>query len=103
MFRVLLSRQATNEVAEIVAWLTERSPQGAARWLDALEEAKSKLEDNPLSFPAAPESVVIGAEIRQLLFKTRRGRRYRALFIVTEHEVRVLHVRGPGQRPLGDR
>jgi plasmid stabilization system protein ParE len=99
-FRVVLLRRAENEVNEIVGWLVERSPQGASRWLAALEEAKSKLAKNPLGYGLAPEDDFVDNEIRQIIFKTRRGRRYRALFIVIESEVRILHVRGPGQAPL---
>jgi hypothetical protein len=35
-----------------------------------------------------------------VIFKTRRGRAYRALFLIRGDVVFVLHVRGPGQRPL---
>jgi len=38
--------------------------------------------------------------IHQALFKTPRGRRYRIVFELTETEIRILRVRGPGQPPL---
>src|SRR5438445_7762435 len=99
-FRVVLLGGAERDVDGIVAWLVERSAVGAARWLDALEEAKTKLAENPCSFGLAPEAEFVDAEVRQIIFKTRRGRRYRALFTVIEDEVRILHVRGPGQALL---
>jgi hypothetical protein len=36
-------------------------------------------------------------------FKTRHGRTYRILFLLADQEVRVLRVRGPGQRPVSKR
>jgi hypothetical protein len=35
-----------------------------------------------------------------LLFKTRRGRYYRLVYVIAEDEVHVLRVRGPGQPDL---
>lgn len=42
----------------------------------------------------------LGREIRQLLFRTRKGRTYRALFDIQGKTVRVLRIRGPGQQLL---
>ena len=36
-------------------------------------------------------------EIRQRIFKTRRGLPYRILFVVRGDVIYLLHVRGPGQ------
>jgi hypothetical protein len=36
-------------------------------------------------------------EVRHILFGTRKGRTYRGLFTVVGAEIRLLHVRGPGQ------
>jgi plasmid stabilization system protein ParE len=99
-FRVVLLRRAEREVEATVAWLAERSPQGAARWLAAFEEATAKLAEKPLGFALAPENEFVDLEIRQIFFKTRHGRQYRAVFTVVEKEVRILHVRGPGQTLL---
>jgi plasmid stabilization system protein ParE len=99
-FTVRMSRQAEGDVDRIVASLVQRSPEGAARWLAALDAARVKLCESPLGYPLAPESDFVGAEIRQNIFKTPRGRRYRALFVVVDNEVRILHVRGPNQALL---
>jgi hypothetical protein len=45
----------------------------------------------------APESNDHPEPIYQVIFKTRRGRPYRALFVVRDRTVFILHVRGPGQ------
>ena len=44
-----------------------------------------------------PEDEDHEEEIRHILFKTRRGKTYRAIFIIRTDTVFVLHVRGPGQ------
>lgn len=35
--------------------------------------------------------------IRQLLFKTSQGLTYRALFVIRDDQVLLIHLRGPGQ------
>jgi hypothetical protein len=51
--------------------------------------------------PLAVESEHVDAEIREVLFKTRRGLVYRLLFTIRQSHVFVLHVRGPGQDWIG--
>ena len=99
-FRVILLGRAEYDVNAIVDWLIERSPQGAARWLASFDDARTNLANNPLGYGLAPEDDFVDNAIRQIIFKTRRGRRYRALFTEIENEVRILHVRGPGQAPM---
>jgi hypothetical protein len=45
----------------------------------------------------APEDAEHDSEIRQIVFKTRSGLPYRALFTIDGDQVHVIHVRGPGQ------
>ena len=96
---VLLSRAET-ELAEIAVWLSERSLEGAIRWLDAFDAAQKSLSENPGSCGLAPEDELVDEEIRHILFRTRRGHAYRVIFTIVGDEVRVLHIRGPHQRPL---
>jgi plasmid stabilization system protein ParE len=96
-YRVTLLPDARQELATIFTWLANRSPQGAKTWFNRFTEALLTLEDAPLSFGLAPESEFANREVRQLIFKTKRGRRYRALFTVSGDTVHVLHIRGPGQ------
>jgi hypothetical protein len=51
----------------------------------------------------APESQDVEFEVRQALFKTRRGCVYRALFFIERSTVYILRVRGPGQAPGASR
>lgn len=91
-FTVVVSRAARQEVADAVHWIAERSSDGAARWLDGLENSLDGLRELPTRCRLAPEAKAVGAEIRQQLFG-RRGGRYRVLFVVRRDVVRVLHVR----------
>lgn len=77
-----------------------KSPQGAAAWLQAFEDAATKLAHHPESYAFAPEARQLGRDVRQFLFKTRRGCTYRGVYIIVGDEVLILRVRGPGQPPL---
>jgi plasmid stabilization system protein ParE len=96
-YNVHLVPRALQEYDEIVRFLTGRSPQGARAWMARWEQVLADLANRPLIFSLAPESSAYEQEIRQLLFKTRRGRMYRAIFTVAGTDVFVLNIRGPGQ------
>jgi hypothetical protein len=83
-----------------VSWLQGRTRSGTLGWLEALEAVLSRLEENPLTHSLADEEELAQFDVRQIPFKTRHGKMYRALFKVVGNEVRILHVRRPGQRPL---
>jgi hypothetical protein len=48
----------------------------------------------------APENTDTEFEVRQVLFKTRRGNVYRALYLLDGEDVYILRVRGKGQAPV---
>ena len=87
---------------DIVKWLVEKSPQGAAAWLDAYDQMVQRLEAAADTFPPAQESKEFDLIVKQILFKTRRGRVYRAVFHIDGAEVYILRVRGPGQAPIAN-
>lgn len=93
-------RKAKADKRQIFAWLYERSPKGATVWLDAYDEMIARLESHADSFPEAYENADLEMDVKQALFKTRRGRVYRALFVLEGDEVFLLRVRGPGQAPV---
>jgi plasmid stabilization system protein ParE len=99
-FEVILTDEAATNLRETFRWLEELSPQGAINWLNAFEEAKQRLEQSPESCGRAPENPFCERELRQILFKTRRGRLYRAIFYVQDQSVIVTHIRGPRQQLL---
>jgi plasmid stabilization system protein ParE len=100
-FRVVLQNSARRDVEHIYDWIAARSQAGAGRWYAAFLKAASSLVESPESCGVAAEGEEIGHAIRQRFFRTRRGRIYRILFLVIEDEVRILRIRGPGQRPVG--
>lgn len=96
-YEVVLLSTAQREFHEIVDWLVQRSNTGATNWLKAYEGLVARLEHEPTSFGLAPENEMFPYTIQQALFRTQAGRMYRVLFTVVGKQVRVLHLRGPGQ------
>ena len=92
--------KARQDKHSIFSWLYDRSPAGAITWLDAYDSLAERLKLDAATFGLAPESVNCELEVRQALFKTRRGRVYRALFYIEGAELFILRVRGPGQAPV---
>jgi plasmid stabilization system protein ParE len=92
--------RAEADVEHIYRWIEERSPEGAWNWYSAFEEAARALLINPLGYSMAQENDFVDYELRQFLFKTRHGRIYRGVYVVVDDAVRILRVRGPGQRDL---
>jgi plasmid stabilization system protein ParE len=98
--RLKIFPRAEQDAQKIFDWIHERSAQGAHHWFSALESAVEKVRRDPQIFALAPESRFVPGDLRQFLFKTRQGKVYRGLFTVTDDEIRVLRIRGPGQPPL---
>lgn len=96
-YQVHTLRRAEADYREILAYLIKRSSVGANSWAKAFDHAIGRLESQAGRFPLAVESGDTDFEVRQLLFKTGRGRVYRILFMIQELDVYVMRVRGPGQ------
>jgi plasmid stabilization system protein ParE len=99
-YRVVVLARARRDVDRIYDYIAENSPKGAHSWLSQFEKATKTLETNPYVAPLAPESKSFDIEIRHIMFRTKYGRTYRAVFTVVDDEVRILRVRGPGQPPV---
>jgi plasmid stabilization system protein ParE len=100
MFQVRELRRAQADIRSIVRWLARRSLQGAQAWLQAYDAMVLRLGRQADSCGAAQESDDFELDVRQVFFKTRRGRVYRALFVIEGNGVYILRVRGPGQAPV---
>lgn len=98
-YPVRVLRRAAHEVDAIVRFISEvrKAPSGAVSWLRAYEKALRRLADSADHFAIAVEDAYVVEEIRECVFKTRHGKPYRLLFTIVGKEVRILHVRGPGQ------
>jgi len=97
IYRVDVSEPAESEADKIYLWLLGRSPKGAQNWWTSLLKTLDRLKNNPTGLGLAPEADAFEEPLRQILFKTRYGNMYRALFILRCETVYVLSVRGFGQ------
>ena len=96
-YHVRVLTRAQHDVADCYNYIAERSPQGAASWFNRFAETRDRLATDADQRPLAWESAYVDYEIREMLFKTRRGKPYRILFTIQGDQVLVLRVRGPGQ------
>jgi len=85
---------------QIFDYIAERSPEGALSWDDALNGAVARLKSNPEGYSLIPDPVVTEQQYQQILFKTKQGNTYRAVFAIEGELVTVLRIRGQGQRLL---
>jgi hypothetical protein len=83
----------------MVFWNTSQHAQGPVpqRGQRAFDKALAYLEKNADGCPLAAEDQHVDFEVRETLFKTRRGLIYRILFTIRDNKVIILHLRGPGQ------
>lgn len=100
-FTVVFTDEASFQVLQIEEWIAERSISGAASWQKALRLAINKLVERGPAFSLAPESSEFTEPLLQVLFRTRRGLTYRALFVIRAETVIVVSVRGFGQDLVG--
>lgn len=96
-YQVTVLPEADENVDRIYLSIAKRSPEGARRWYLRFLDVITSLTENPQPHGFAPENAFVEPEIRQVVFKTKHGLPYRALFRIVETDVQILHVRGPGQ------
>jgi len=100
-FRVELTVGAYSDLDRLMDWLAEHgSPATADRLSARFYEAIPRLESRPFSCGLAYENRYFSEEVRHLLFDVRKGRTYRALFIVQGDLVKILCIRAPGEKPV---
>jgi len=79
-FRVEITSEAEKDLLRIGDWISEKSPESARRWTFSAWNAIRSLESGALGCSLAPENEHVSEEVRNIFFRTRRGRTYRALF-----------------------
>jgi plasmid stabilization system protein ParE len=94
--------QAKADLRNALHYLAGFAPVAAQRWADGFEDAIASLATNPERWGLAPESGLMGLEIRQLIYRAKSGSASRALFVVADDEVRVLRIRRPGEKLLSE-
>ncbi len=87
-YRVEISPSALADAEAAFLWIQKDSPQKAEEWYNGLVDAILSLESFPNRCPIAAESIDVGREIRQLLYK-----KHRIIFGVTDDVVQVFRVR----------
>ncbi len=70
-FAVQLLWRAERDVDQILTWLYQRSPQGAAAWHLAWKDTIRILQKSADTFALAPEDEDQELEVRQITFHTR--------------------------------
>lgn len=86
-FRVEITATAEADVAEIWAYIAHDNSEAASAFILCLEEKISTLENFPERCPRVPESRLLGARYRHLLFG-----HYRAIFKIAGDRVIVMRV-----------
>lgn len=99
-YRVELTEGAYADLDRLTISLAERSPASADRLSAQFYHALPRLESFPLACGIAHESRFSREELRHLLFEVRKGRSYRALFVVRGDIVKILAIRAPGEKPI---
>ncbi len=99
-YKVVLTARAEADLDRIYERLSQGSTKGAARWYESFWKAVERLKTHPFSCVLAYEHDQFQEEVRHLLFGTRQGRTYRALFVVRTGAVVIVAVRWPGERPM---
>lgn len=77
-YRVRFQARAKADVRNIVRYIKQHSVSGAAAWLSVLENARQKVGTNADGYGLCDEASHFEIDVRQFLFKTRRGRTYRS-------------------------
>ncbi len=92
--------RAQQDLHECFDWIAAFSEDAALRWYQAFLHGLARVSHGPLNYALIPEASRLRAPVRVFVFSTNPRRKYQGVFIVTDDEVQVLRVRGPGQAPL---
>ena len=98
-YQVIVTPEAQAGIRESFAYIHERSPLHAARWLQTLYAKIDTLEKLPERCAVARERKYLDDELRQLVFKS-----HRVAFTVQKKEKRVyvVYVRHARRRAVGE-
>tara|TARA_R110002072_G_scaffold75610_7_gene177838 strand:- start:513 stop:809 length:297 start_codon:yes stop_codon:yes gene_type:complete len=87
-YRVNIKPTAELDLIKRYQEIDEESPQNALNWYLAIMDALEKLDELAERCPIAPEDQEFGLGIRHLIIGD-----YRALYLIREEAVEVLHIR----------
>lgn len=86
-YRIEITPAAVADAEEIYLWLVENAPN-AAEWFNGLFEAFDSLAIMPKRCAVAPETELVGVEVRCLYYR----KFYRILFCIETDTVTVHHI-----------
>ena len=92
-YRVDISIPALRDAEAAVLWIRQFNKETAKTWYEGLLEAIFSLEQLPYRCSPAPESEILGREVRQLIYG-KRNQTYKVFFEVREDEkvVRIYRI-----------
>jgi plasmid stabilization system protein ParE len=93
------SANALREIGDTYLWIKQRGEQTASQWREELIARIETLSKQPERHRLAPESPRFSREIRQLLFRKRRGQ-FRILYTIEGCRVVILSFRHHSRQPL---
>ena len=98
-YRVIVTPEAQAGIRQAFAYIQERAPLNAARWLQGLYKQIDTLERFPERCAFAREREYLEEDLRQLIFKS-----HRIVFRIGEKQnmVQVLYVRHAKRRAVGE-
>lgn len=89
---VVITHRAKADLRSYYLLAAEHAPMTAAMWLFRFEAALETLATNAERCSLAPENDLVDETIRQLYFGKGVGK-FRALFLISDAQVVVLHIR----------
>lgn len=97
-FELFLTDRTRADILRNAEWWAENhSPDQSIVWFDAIYLQLEHLRTMPERFPFAPESSLLGIEIREMPLGIGNRPSYRAIFKIDSNEVHVLTVRRASQ------
>lgn len=75
-YTVIVQPQAEREFEVLYSYIAARSQRGASRWANAYFKMLMAIKNSPAIYPLAPESALHDEDIRQSIFRTRKGLSY---------------------------
>lgn len=93
-YRVDISVPALQDAEIAFLWIRDFNPETAKSWYEGLLHAVFSLEVSPRRCPTAPESEMLGREIKQLIYGNRK-QTYCIFFEIFDDEkiVRIYRIR----------
>lgn len=95
-YRVVVEPAALEDIAEAYAWLAERDPDAAFRWLTGLSQVRDPLSEMPRRFLKWDYPGRSGEVCRMIYGRGRN--RYRVVYLIEGDTVSILSVRHAARR-----